>query len=51
MPWIGVEEPPVVNCLSLWGSAMFRADAVEESLGYVGAVFGPALSHRGAMAV
>ena len=49
-PGSGVEEPPVVNCLSLWGSAMFGADAVEESLGYVGAVLGPALPHPGAVA-
>ena len=50
-PGSEVGEPPVVNCLSLWGSAMFGADAVEESLGYVGAVLGPALSHPGAVAV
>ena len=49
-PGTGVEEPPVVSCLSLWGSATFGADAVEESLGYVGAVLGPALPHRGAVA-
>ena len=49
-PGTGVEEPPVVNCLSLWGSAMFGADAVEESLDYVGAALGPALPHRGTVA-
>ena len=49
-PRAGVEDPPVVNCLSLWGSAMFGADAVEESLGYVGAVLGPALPEPGAVA-
>ena len=49
-PGTGVEEPPVVNCLSLWGSAMFGADAVEESLGFVGAVLGPALTHPGSAA-
>ena len=40
----------MVNCLSLWGCAMFGADAVEESLGYVGAVLGPAVPHPGAVA-
>ena len=49
-PGTGVEEPPVVNCLSLWGSAMFGADAVEESMGFVGAILGPALPHPGAVA-
>ena len=42
--------PPMVNRLSLWGSAMFGADAVEEALGYVGAVLGPALPHPGVVA-
>ena len=41
----------MVNCLSLWGSAMFGADAVEESLGYVGSALGPALSHPRVVAV
>ena len=49
-PGTGVEEPPVVDSLSLWGSAMFGADAVEESLGLVGAVLGPAFPHPGAVA-
>ena len=49
-PGAGVEEPPVVNCLSLWGSAMCGADTVEESLGYLGPVLGPALPHPGAVA-
>ena len=49
-PGTGVEEPPVVNGLSLGGSAMFGADAVEESLGFVGAVLGLALPHPGAVA-
>ena len=40
----------MVDCLSLWGSAMFGADAVEESLGFVGAVLGRVLPHLGAMA-
>ena len=30
---------------------MLRAGAVEESLGYLGAVLGPALSHLGVVAV
>ena len=49
-PGAGVEDPTVVNRLSLWGYAMFGADAVEESLGYVGAVLGPALPDLGAVA-
>ena len=40
----------MVNCLCLWGFAMFGADAVEETLGYVGSVLGPALPHAGAVA-
>ena len=40
----------MVNCLSLWGSAMFGADAADESLGYVRAVFGLALPHHCAVA-
>ena len=44
-PGAGVKEPAVVNCPSLWGSPMFGADAVEESVGYGGVVLGPALSH------
>ena len=40
----------MVNRLFLWGSAMFGADAVDESLGYVGAVLGPALPDPGAVA-
>ena len=53
LPWPGSEvgEPQVVNCLSVWGSAMFGADAVDEALGYVGAVFGLARPHLGAVAV
>ena len=43
IPRAGVEDPPMVKCLSLWDSAMFGADGVEDSLGYVGAVLGPAL--------
>ena len=50
-PGSEIGEPQVVNCLSLWGSAMFGAHAVEESLGYVGSVVGPALPHPGAVAV
>ena len=50
-PGSGVGEPQVVNCLSLWGSAMFGADTVEESLGYVGSVLAPALSQPGVVAV
>ena len=40
----------MVNCLCLWGSAMLGADAVEEILGYVWAVLGPALPDPGAVA-
>ena len=47
-PTSEVGAPQLVNCLSLWGSAMFGADAVEESLGYVGSVLGLALPHPGA---
>ena len=53
LPWPGSEvgEPQVVNCLSVWGFAMFGADAVDETLGYVGAVLDPARPYRGAVAV
>ena len=50
-PGSEVGEPQVVNCLSLWGSAMFGGDMVEESLGYVGSVLCRALSHLGVVAV
>ena len=50
-PGSEVGEPQVVNCLSLSGSAIFGADAVADSLGYVGSVLGPALPHPSAVAV
>ena len=50
LPCLGseVEDPQVVNCLSLWGSAMFGADT---SVGYVGSVLGPALPPPGTVDV
>ena len=41
----------MVRCLFVWGSAMIGLDAVDEALGYVGPVFGPACSHPSAVAV
>ena len=50
-PWSGVRDPLVVNCLSVWGSALSRADTVVDTLGYVEALLGRARPHFGAMAV